>query len=110
MKRERLRLNQRRYASSKKGKESIVKRYVKRNEVKRNKYRETKKNRAQKKDKDDCDKSLHSFYRNDSDIFLKEHDEQFNYDQFYKTEQQSHYELESINIDQKQNVQFEQVN
>jgi hypothetical protein len=43
---------------------------------------------------------------------LKEHDdEQFNYDQFYKTEQQSHYELESINIDdQKQNVQFEQVN
>jgi hypothetical protein len=111
MKRERLRLNQRRYASSKKGKESIVKRYVKRNEVKRNKYRETKKNRAQKKDKDDCDKSLHSYYRNVSDIFLKEHDdEQLNYEQFYKIEQQCHYELGSINIDQKQNVQFEQVN
>jgi hypothetical protein len=43
---------------------------------------------------------------------LKEHDdEQFNYEQFYKKEQQCHYELESINIDdQKQNVQFEQVN
>jgi hypothetical protein len=111
-KRLRSRINQRRYASSDKGKESIVKRYVKRNGVRRNQYRETKKNRAQKKDKDDCDKSLHSYYRNDSDIFLKEHDdEQFNYDQFYKTEQQSHYELESINIDdQKQNVQFEQVN
>jgi hypothetical protein len=73
--------------------------------------KQTKKNRAQKKDKDDCDKSLHSFYRNVSHIFMKERDdEQFNYEQFYKLEQQCHYELESINIDQEQNIQFEQVN
>jgi hypothetical protein len=75
----RSRKNQKKYESSLKGKETIRKRYLKSKEAKRTKYAETKKNRVQMNNL------------------------------VYKQEQQCHYKFELTKIDQKQNIQFEQV-